>query len=79
MTAAHTGFGDDPFIMPVDPNYTSGGLSAWAYAKARCNNRWRTLQMREGAHSNARIGLRGDDAIAASVFGPIQCLVNTSQ
>jgi hypothetical protein len=29
-------FGDDPYIMPVDPNDSPVGFSAWEYAKERC-------------------------------------------
>jgi hypothetical protein len=41
MTAAalyeqYEGFGDDPFIVPVDPNDAPVAFSAWAYAKQRC-------------------------------------------
>jgi hypothetical protein len=32
----YTGFGDDPFIRPVDPNDAPVTFSAWAYAKQRC-------------------------------------------
>jgi hypothetical protein len=31
-----TGFGDDPFIVPVDPNDARVAFSAWEYAKERC-------------------------------------------
>ena len=30
------GFGDDPFIMPVDPTDVPVAFSAWAYAEERC-------------------------------------------
>jgi hypothetical protein len=41
MTAAapyeqYEGFGDDPFIVPVDPRDVPVAFSAWAYAKERC-------------------------------------------
>ena len=32
----YRGFGDDPLIMPVDPNDAPVGFSAWAYAEERC-------------------------------------------
>jgi hypothetical protein len=32
----YKGFGDDPFIMPVDPNDAPLTFSAWAYAEKRC-------------------------------------------
>jgi hypothetical protein len=32
----YKGFGDDPFIVPVDPNDTPVGFWAWAYAEERC-------------------------------------------
>jgi hypothetical protein len=32
----YTGFGDDPFIMPVDPDDPPAAFSAWEYAKERC-------------------------------------------
>jgi hypothetical protein len=41
MTAAalyeqYEGFGDDPFVVPVDPNDVPVAFSASAYAKQRC-------------------------------------------
>ena len=41
MTAAalyeqYEGFGDDPFIVPVDPKDAPVDFSAWGYAKERC-------------------------------------------
>jgi hypothetical protein len=32
----YEGFGDDPFIVPVDPNDAPVAFSAWPYAKERC-------------------------------------------
>jgi len=32
----YKGFGDDPFIMPVDPDDAPVSFSAWEYAKERC-------------------------------------------
>jgi hypothetical protein len=32
----YEGFGDDPFVMPVDPADARVAFSAWAYAKERC-------------------------------------------
>jgi hypothetical protein len=32
----YKGFGDDPFIVPVNPNDAPVGFSAWAYAEERC-------------------------------------------
>jgi hypothetical protein len=32
----YKGFGDDPFIMPVDPDDAPVSFSAWEYAKGRC-------------------------------------------
>jgi site-specific recombinase XerC len=32
----YNGFGDDPFIVPVDPNDAPLAFSAWEYAKERC-------------------------------------------
>ena len=32
----YQGFGDDPFIMPVDSNDAPAAFSAWEYAKERC-------------------------------------------
>jgi hypothetical protein len=32
----YKGFGDDPFILPVDPDEAPVSFSAWAYAKERC-------------------------------------------
>jgi hypothetical protein len=29
-------FGDDPFVMPVDPDDAPVAFSAWEYAEARC-------------------------------------------
>lgn len=29
-------FGEDPFIVPVDPHDAPSGFSAWDYAKERC-------------------------------------------
>jgi hypothetical protein len=41
MTAAalyeqYTGFGDDPFIMPVNPDDAPVAFSAWDYANEQC-------------------------------------------
>jgi hypothetical protein len=33
----YKGFGDDPFIMPVDSNGAPVDFSAWDYAKERCD------------------------------------------
>jgi hypothetical protein len=32
----YEGFGDDPFVVPVDPNDAPVAFSAWGYAKERC-------------------------------------------
>jgi hypothetical protein len=32
----YEGFGDDPFIVPVDPTDAPVAFSAWGYAKERC-------------------------------------------
>jgi hypothetical protein len=32
----YMGFGDDPFVVPVDPKDASVRFSAWEYAKERC-------------------------------------------
>jgi hypothetical protein len=32
----YMGFGDDPFIMPVNPDDEPVAFSAWVYAKERC-------------------------------------------
>jgi hypothetical protein len=32
----YKGFGDDPFIVPVDPNDAPVSFSAWDYAEERC-------------------------------------------
>jgi hypothetical protein len=32
----YTGFGDDPFILPLDLNHAPVGFCAWGYAKDRC-------------------------------------------
>jgi hypothetical protein len=32
----YMGFGDDPFIMPVDPNDAPVDFGGWAYAEQRC-------------------------------------------
>ena len=32
----YEGFGDDPFVVPVDPNDAPVAFTAWAYAKERC-------------------------------------------
>lgn len=38
----YEGFGDDPFVMPVDPNDAPVAFSACAYAKERCQVLGRT-------------------------------------
>jgi hypothetical protein len=32
----YVGFGDDPLLLPVDPNDGPVAFSAWDYAKERC-------------------------------------------
>ena len=32
----YMGFGDDPFIMPVDQNNAPVDFGGWAYAEQRC-------------------------------------------
>jgi hypothetical protein len=32
----YMGFGDDPFVMPVDPDDAPVAFSAWEYAEERC-------------------------------------------
>jgi hypothetical protein len=32
----YVAFGDDPFIVPVDPQGARSGFSAWEYARERC-------------------------------------------
>ncbi|MCC8956183.1 hypothetical protein H8B02_22960 [Bradyrhizobium sp. Pear77] len=33
---AYVGFGDDPFVVPVDPKDAPVAFSAWEYARSRC-------------------------------------------
>jgi hypothetical protein len=38
LYAQYVGFGDDPFVVPVDPNDPPVAFSAWKYAKERCES-----------------------------------------
>jgi hypothetical protein len=44
----YEGFGDDPFVVPVDPNDAPVAFSAWGYAKERCKVLSAKLVMPDG-------------------------------